>query len=80
MAQNVGNGPMPEMPQDPQNRVLFVSVNSEHMEVVARSLMVGHSMTKDKIIFEQLQKVYRRLCNVWFKAKHITGVRFYRVG
>lgn len=56
--------------------VLFLSVNVNSNQTIARAVRPGKD---DKTTFKELQKEYRKLCSRWFRVKHITGIRFYRV-
>lgn len=56
--------------------VLFLSVNVNRNQTIARAVKLEMD---DKTTFQNLKKQYWRLCGKWFRAKHITGIKFYRV-
>lgn len=62
-----------------QNDILFLSASVHKLEAIARAIDVGDENASDKSTFETLRTEYRRMCNKWYVAKHITGIRFYRV-
>jgi hypothetical protein len=56
--------------------VLFLSVNLNRNQSIARTIKLR---TDDKTTFQALRKEYQNLCAKWFRVKHVTGIKFYRV-
>jgi len=71
---NVRNGP--KNPGCGNNPVLFLSANLKRNQAVARTIKLG---ADDKTTFQALRKEYQNLCARWFRVKHVTGIKFYRV-
>lgn len=63
-------------PDRTQKDVLFMSVNAHDKQSIARAIELG---VDDVTSFRKLQNEYHRMSQKWFRPKHITGVKFYRV-